>query len=90
MDAQPAAAPSSTPLAVQAIDEPVEAAQKSGGVPVDPDGWLQEPVEPAQGTPGSTKLRLTLPDHTVVTRRFLLADTVQVLHQFVRWKVQLS
>jgi len=50
--------------------------------------YSQEPEETAAGTAGSTKMRLCLPDHTVVARRFMLADKVQKIHDYVRYKVK--
>lgn len=69
------------------LNEPPPAASQDNR-----SGWAekysQEPEEPAAGTAGSTKMRLCLPDHSVVARRFLLADKVQKIHDFVRYKVK--
>ncbi|KAL4423405.1 hypothetical protein ABPG77_009983 [Micractinium sp. CCAP 211/92] len=44
---------------------------------------LALPEEPAAGTPGSTLLRIRLPDGSTHQRRFMAADPLQVVHDFV-------
>jgi len=50
--------------------------------------YKDEPKEPELGVVGAMKLRIKLPDNSVCTRRFLLKDKVQCLHDFIRWKVK--
>ncbi|KAL4443291.1 hypothetical protein ABPG75_011028 [Micractinium tetrahymenae] len=41
------------------------------------------PEEPAAGTPGTTLLRVRLPDGSTHQRRFMASDPLQVVHDFV-------
>lgn len=47
----------------------------------------EEPPEPPSDCSTATKLKIRLPDHTWVVRRFEVSSTVELVRQFVRWKI---
>eukprot|EP00658_Telonema_sp_P-2_P063649 TRINITY_DN5240_c0_g1_i12.p1 TRINITY_DN5240_c0_g1~~TRINITY_DN5240_c0_g1_i12.p1 ORF type:complete len:375 (-),score=69.94 TRINITY_DN5240_c0_g1_i12:56-1180(-) len=52
-----------------------------------PQLCCDEPPEPAAGGPNSTKLKIRLPDHSWVVRRFDMEVPIEMVRQFVRWKL---